>query len=336
MSDQSAETTIALESIPAMCAIVRMDEAPSFEACNSTFETALGVEAESLTGSNLLQYVHTNDTELVSGGLSRAVAGDETRFECRIRHATSGWATFEVRARPHSERVFILVRDVTDQARRREHLGVLNRILRHNVRNDFNVIDGHLELIARKTDDTQLEDSSDVVRDAIDRWLLLTEQATRIEQLFSETAERQLPIAQLVQGVVTASGLTYPDATFSVSVDSQVSGTTSSLLEEAVHELCENAAKHTTDSPVVSVTVRPGPHRNSAEIVVEDGGDGLPLHEISVLETGEETPLVHGTGIGLQLVRMVVEHVGGTVAVDTAASGGCVRLVVPTVPPVEG
>ncbi|WP_410767060.1 ATP-binding protein [Haloferax sp. DFSO60] len=329
---ESEGITVELESVPAMCALVRIDDSPRLEACNSAFEEAIGVESESLTGEEIRERVHSDDEQAVIESLLRAANGTETTFVYRARHATNGWATFEARARSHPDGVFVLARDVTDQSRQREHLDVLNRVLRHNVRNDFNVIDGHLQLIAESTAQTRLERSADAVRNAVDRWLRLTEHATRIEQLFNETAEQQLSIEQLVRGVTTASELSYPRAVFTVSIDEGVSGTASSLLEEAVHELCENAAKHTTESPAVSVTVRPGSHRHTAEITVEDDGDGLPLHEVSVLQTGEETPLVHGTGIGLQLVRMIVEHVGGTVDVDTKASGGRVRLVVPTVP----
>lgn len=329
MATCSDDVLVELESVPAMCAVVRVEESVRFEACNSLFAEALGLERDALAETRVLDCVHDEDLNIVAESLSRTVMGVETKFQCRVRDATNGWATFEIRARPHPVGAFAIARDVTDQSRRREHLQVLNRVLRHNVRNDFNVIDGHLQLISERTEDTDLEQSSDVIHETLNGWLMLTKQATRIEQLFSETAERQLPVENLIRGVITASELTFPNATIEASVDNRVSGTVSSLLEEAIHELCDNAAKHTTESPIITVNATPGPHPGTLEIAVTDDGPGLPSHEVSVLRTGEETPLIHGSGLGLQLVRMVVEHVGGTVDVDVEADGAAVVLSVP-------
>ncbi|OYR82019.1 hypothetical protein DJ84_11635 [Halorubrum ezzemoulense] len=66
------------------------------------------------------------------------------------------------------------------------------------------------------------------------------------------------------------------------------------------------------------------------EVSVRDDGPGLPQMEADALETGEETPLNHGNGLGLWMVRMITTQAGGDISVRTAEAGTDVRLRVPT------
>ncbi|MFC7188374.1 ATP-binding protein, partial [Halorubrum yunnanense] len=61
---------------------------------------------------------------------------------------------------------------------------------------------------------------------------------------------------------------------------------------------------------------------------VRDDGPGMPEMEADILETGEETPLNHGGGLGLWMVRMIVTQAGGDVSVATT-DGTEVKLRVP-------
>ncbi len=47
----------------------------------------------------------------------------------------------------------ILIQDITSQRRREQRLEILNRILRHNLRNDLNVVEGYLDIAADRTSD---------------------------------------------------------------------------------------------------------------------------------------------------------------------------------------
>jgi hypothetical protein len=47
----------------------------------------------------------------------------------------------------------------------------------------------------------------------------------------------------------------------------------------------------------------------------------LPAGDRSLIETGEETALEHGSGLGVAQAHLVVESVGGTVATETIVDG---------------
>lgn len=90
-------------------------------------------------------------------------------------------------------------------------------------------------------------------------------------------------------------------------------------IRRAYREVIENAVKHGPDAGTVTVTVEPSASKLS--VYVEDEGLGLPDQERTVLDHGVETPLSHGSGLGLQIVAWVVESHGGSVTVEGAKRG---------------
>jgi signal transduction histidine kinase len=51
--------------------------------------------------------------------------------------------------------------------------------------------------------------------------------------------------------------------------------------------------------------------------------------EKSLLETGEETPLSHGQGLGLWMVRALTIRAGGSISVETSDEGSKIILEIP-------
>ncbi|UDQ88271.1 sensor histidine kinase N-terminal domain-containing protein [Xanthobacter autotrophicus] len=99
------------------------------------------------------------------------------------------------------------------------------------------------------------------------------------------------------------------------------------MMREAVVNLVDNALRYTPKGGTVTVTVDGGAGEAGSEavLVVEDSGPGIPLEErdkvferfYRVLGTPGE-----GSGIGLSIVREVVDGAGGTLILGTAAAGG--------------
>jgi signal transduction histidine kinase len=105
-------------------------------------------------------------------------------------------------------------------------------------------------------------------------------------------------------------------------------------LRDAVRELVENAAEASAETTVEVELDRSAD--GWTKIVVRDDGPGMPEMEADVLETGEETPLNHGQGLGLWMVRMVVTQAGGDASVESTEDGTEVCLRVPASQTVGG
>ncbi|MFG1188208.1 sensor histidine kinase [Xanthobacter flavus] len=99
------------------------------------------------------------------------------------------------------------------------------------------------------------------------------------------------------------------------------------MMREAVVNLVENALRYTPKGGTVTVTVDGGAGEAGPEAVlmVEDSGPGIPPDERDkVFERFYRVPGTpgEGSGIGLSIVREVVDGAGGTLILGTAAAGG--------------
>jgi signal transduction histidine kinase len=100
-----------------------------------------------------------------------------------------------------------------------------------------------------------------------------------------------------------------------------------------ISNVVDNAIKYTPGGGTVDVSTR----RAADHLLVEvrDNGPGIPANEISVLfekyQRGATTGRIEGTGLGLFIVKAVMQAHGGTVEVDsTPGDGTMVRVCFPT------
>jgi PAS domain S-box-containing protein len=218
-------------------------------------------------------------------------------------------------------------RDVTARKRRDRMLAVLNRVLRHNLRNDMTVIGGNAEVLAERTEGSTAELAESIAETAADL-TELSAKARSLEASVSDPARLEpRDVTADVRAAVGSIRSSYPETTFTVEAPEGCRAVATERLRLAVRELAENAAEH-GDGGTVTVRVEPG--EESVTVAVDNDGPSLPTHERRVLETGRETPLEHGGGLGLWLVNWIVTGLGGTVTADTD-DGTTVRLALPSV-----
>ncbi|MFB6305206.1 MAG: PAS domain S-box protein [Haloferacaceae archaeon] len=211
-------------------------------------------------------------------------------------------------------------RDVTGRKRRDRLLDVLNRVLRHNLRNDVQVIESYARMIAEEVDDRPADMATTVADTAAD----LAALGSKARELEATTKRERPPLPRPVGDVVDAAVDAVEDRDAAVRVDGLDAGAhVPARVETALAELVENAVVHAGDAPAVTVAAERCPDHASTEgsdcvvFRVSDDGPGLPDAERRVLEQGYETKLEHGTGIGLWLVDWTVTDVGGSVDVRT-------------------
>jgi signal transduction histidine kinase len=173
------------------------------------------------------------------------------------------------------------------------------------------VVRGHAEIIADQTDGKVAESATRIGETANDL-TALTEKARELESAMRNIAPVEpRDLGTDIETVIEDLRTDYPDAEF--RVDGLVNGRVlaTERLRLALRELGENAAKHGGSSPV---TYRVEPtEEGTVAVRVSDDGPGLSEAEQWVVETGRETALEHGRGLGLWLVNWIVTGVGGDV-----------------------
>jgi PAS domain S-box-containing protein len=307
---------------------------------NDTTTVFTGADRSSLTGRPV------DETPLVAGdggaaeqvreAVNRAAAGETVRSETRLRSAR-GVATVELSVKPVTDAdgdITLLVmegNDITVRERRRQHLQVLQRVLRHNVRNDVNKLRGWSEVLAGEPDSTRRAEHLTRVNGIFDSWEKMTEDIRRIERVLDVPPRDhdRVAVAALVDDVVTSRRRTRDEATVCSLLATDGSAEVQVALGGVLEELIDNAVTAGgREDPRVGVRVS---RRSDGWVRLEvcDDGPGIPKMEADVLVTGEETALHHGRGLGVWLVRMVTTHLGGEIKVDATDAGTRVEIRLP-------
>jgi len=226
--------------------------------------------------------------------------------------------------------------DVTNRRLRKQQLDVLNRVLRHNLKNATNVIQGRAQLLRESLGDDEHRANVRTIEQRADALESLGDKAETVRSLFENefSAETATNVTELVTDVVTTVSEEYSTASFDLDDSDPLYVRADSRLKLAVKELLDNAVVHNDQpEPEVTVTTRPSREKQSAEwidIEIADNGPGIPDQELETIEQGEETPLRHGTGLGLWIVYWTVSLYGGEVTfVDNSPRGTGVVLNLP-------
>jgi PAS domain S-box-containing protein len=206
--------------------------------------------------------------------------------------------------------------DITDAQFIEQVLHVMDRVLRHNVRNSVTAISGYADLLETELDTEEHSAAVQTIRDHADKLSKLSNETRAIRELFHRRhAEHSLSV-DAIKGFVEKRREMHPDAVFDLSID--VSEETviqnGSLLQLAIDEALENAIVHNDrDEPRVEIRVTQVADGTELCVEIADNGPGLPDDQWNVLLAGEETPLAHMTGIGLWLIYWTITALGGTI-----------------------
>lgn len=218
--------------------------------------------------------------------------------------------------------------DITEQKVAEEQITVLNRVLRHNLRNELTVIRGQLIESIEGRDDTPARLQTAV--DGIDNLVDISEKVRRlISYTDNELPPTEVSLEALIESTIDDVAEEHPPTSVHISGDATVQSYPS--LELALYELIENALKHAGEGPAIDVSIESTD--DGVTITIEDNGPGLPEPEQRILETKTETPLVHGSGLGLWIAEWITTNHGGTLDVDASSDGTSVILHLPREPP---
>ena len=209
--------------------------------------------------------------------------------------------------------------------------GALMATLAHDVRSPLTSVTGTLEILQ---DDGSLPPAYRPLLGSAMR------QAKRVLQLATGILEvervehgalvldrRRVPVAELGRHVAELtqpeSLLIEADPGLEIDVDPQ-------RIEQVLFNLVDNALRHGAAPVVISGRARPG----VVELAVEDHGEGVPANDVQFLfdRFSATDPSPHSVGLGLWIVRILVEAHDGQVRYEAPRGGA--RFVV-TLPAIE-
>lgn len=188
---------------------------------------------------------------------------------------------------------------------------VLNRVLRHNIKNDMNVILGHTTLLEQRLEDRSAR-SVEAIERAARNVTRLSRTAREIDRLSNGDGSEPVDVARTIEACVGSVSGVYPEATITTDVPEAAWVDASPIVRPALSNLLENAVEHNDGAASVHVAVDAScPGGDRICVHVADDGPGIVDREREVLRADHEGPIRHGSGLGLWLVKWFVDRYDG-------------------------
>jgi len=215
----------------------------------------------------------------------------------------------------------VVLIDITDREIRRQRIEVLNRILRHNMRNSLDVIRANAE---RVTDG----DHAASILETTDTLERLSADARRIENLLGQSGDerRTADLVTVVASVAESVGDDHLAASVSVDLPELSVAVDAELCRFALRNVVENAVVH-NDGAEPRVEVRGAETETGVRLVVADDGPGIPESERSVIERRSESQQSHASSLGLWGANWAVQQLGGELSFRESDLGGTAVVI---------
>ncbi|MDS0477589.1 PAS domain-containing sensor histidine kinase [Natrinema sp. 1APR25-10V2] len=274
-------------------------------------------------------------TELVER-LRATADGNPQQFKWRVKRSDGEliWVRFHLSPTvlDGTEYVLAEVHDITDSYVASRRVGLFSRILRHNLRNEVNVIAG---CAGKMTTDAEIEDvrrTAETIRATAMDLGGITESVKEIERATTPTEAPRATrrAADAVRDAADRFRDQYPAAAITIEERERMWIRADSAFDHAIVHSDE-------PEPTVDVTVDASPNTGRVEIRIADSAPPIPEIEIDALdEFTAVTSTSHGSGVGLFVMKWCIESIGGELAFETREPrGNVVHFYLPPKEPPE-
>ena len=295
-----------------------------------------GIDPDSVDGLALRDVLGEKTYDAASDRIQQVLAGDSVKYRMRRTRAEQGDRILDVRYYPIGNDgiadcdgstgtsggvadsvsgAVAIMRDVTDDAEREQHLKVVDRLLRHNIRNELNVVHGRAAQIREETNG-EIADAADGILAPVERLLETAEKSRAVTQILRKQSDGEtVDVAAGCRAAAKWLGNRNPNARVDVVAPVSAVATASPNLGNAIDELVENAVEH-ADAEAPSVEVRVTEAAESIHVSIRDENPAISEMDRAILEDGRPpNQLSHGSGLGLWLVYWIVARSGGSITV---------------------
>lgn len=322
-------------------AIAITDSDGTIQYVNPTFEQVNGYTAQEAIGLNLRILKSGNQDEKFYSELWDTITAGNV-WEAELVNKTKYGEFYEAKhtiipvTDINGEEIthFVgIATDITENVLTNQTLSVLDRVMRHNLRNSLNVIDGHAELLETEELDSDTRQASiSSIRDQAASMQKIAETTRRIRTIWQTDATHRMWERLDVESVVDSYQREYPGASISYSDGGVgvIQVRNAELLENALDEAVANAIKHADNYPEITIGLEQDQYNQQVRITIADNGPGIPEIEREAIDSGEETPLGHSIGIGLWTMKWTTTILGGGLAItDNEPRGSVITFQLP-------
>jgi len=317
------------------------DESGTIRYANEFYAEMLGTDPEDLCGRHITEANPEFDREAFAEYWDSFEDGETRRADTRHRRFDDG-TEFPVKVTTThttvdgSEYHVGTIEDITERTEyekrlksQRDNLETLNQMVRHDIRNDLQLVSAYAELLEDHVDEEGLS-HLEKVKESAENAVELTKSARELADVMLqvEIENQQTALGPVLEHAVEDVRSSYSRA--AVETDGTIPRTDvvgNEMLGSVFRNLLQNAIQH-NDADLPEVHVSATIEDDVAEVRIADNGPGVPdAQKEEVFGKGERGLESEGTGIGLYLVQSLVEHYGGDVWIEDNDPRGAVFVV---------
>lgn len=352
LKQSQAEFFQLADAIPQMAWMTRADGYVDW--FNHRWYEYTGLTQEDCLGWSWTQCINSTDLPQVKAAWEKSIAtGEQVDIIAPIRGADGVVRPFLTRALPLKNDDGEIVRwfgtntDISEQQKIQEELRTVAAqlsdadrkkdeflaTLAHELRNPLAPIRMGLELMKMAGDDPELLDETRETMERQTKQLITLVDdlldVSRVTRGKLNLRKADIKVSDVIENAVETSQPLIDDSEHSLEVvcrDDVTIHADPNRLAQVVSNLLNNAAKYTPDGGKITLTVDQ-PDSSHVAIHVRDTGIGIPANMIDSIFTmftqvdRSMERRYSGLGIGLTLVKSLVEMHGGTVSVTSEGQG---------------
>jgi signal transduction histidine kinase len=222
----------------------------------------------------------------------------------------------------------LVIRDISDQMRieeellkRDEMLQLINKIMRHDIRNRLSIAFGFLGLLreSKTLDEMMLLKAYDAVGKAIG----ITKRMGELESLTMNGNEMEPVDLKMIIEVLDSE----------IDIEMDLDGDCRVRADRALSSVFENLINNSiVHGKADTVRISAREHGGNCIVMYSDNGEGIPERLLpQIFEEGISFGPRKGSGLGLFIVKRTIERYGGTISVGSNEPRGIFfRITLPS------
>ncbi|ELZ27487.1 putative PAS/PAC sensing his kinase [Halosimplex carlsbadense 2-9-1] len=203
----------------------------------------------------------------------------------------------------------VALRDVTDERIRGQRLEVLQRVLRHNVRNDMTAVYAMADVVAEDGNERVAER----LRETADSLVEVSERARAVEEsmCLEPATDATADVGSLASDVAAVLAEQGRDVSVATDNDTEVRRS-----PELVASLCEHLLSYATGNATGPVAVTVDRDGRYVDVTAESDDRLLLEQDATAVTSGGETQLEHANDLDIWAVSWGAERLGGELLAD--------------------
>ena len=295
---------------------------------NERFAEMLGYNKTELEGKNISELTTEEEFYRITEKTEDRKKGESDVYETRVIKKDGDTIDIMLGATPYIDAegeikgAVAFIQDISERKKAQQREEFLHSLLRHDIRNKIQVIQGYLQLLDE--DENLSEKGEEYIQSAekgVKTSIDLIEKIRTLREANQEEIE-EMDVKPVLNEAIDNLKDQMIDMELEVEMDSDEGFKVKAgpLLKEVFFNLIENSIRH-SDGKKIRISSK----EYSEEIVciIEDDGKGIPNDEKEkILKKGYTSDKEKGTGLGLFLIQKLLEVYEGKIEVKDSELGG--------------